>query len=246
MSASRNGLPIAIGAAGWLTTIFASALLAIGGRLAEAAWLVWVFKPLTTVLIIALALRVTNSRFGRHGAGAGSPTPERTGGQRYRLGVLAGLVASLAGDVFLIPEGLFVWGLVAFLVAHLCYLYAFTDGVRLFARAWPPMVIAAVALLILQRLWPGVPTELRGPVIAYVALLASMTAQALARAGVRRDRSARFAAVGGVLFLGSDALLALDRFHAPLPWAGLWVLATYWSAQTLIALSLSPRAREAR
>ena len=52
--------------------------------------------------------------------------------------VLAGLGLSLVGDVALmIPQG-FLAGLVAFLLAHLAYLVAFTrGGVRLAARPGP-------------------------------------------------------------------------------------------------------------
>jgi uncharacterized membrane protein YhhN len=48
---------------------------------------------------------------------------------------------------------------------------------------------------------------------------------------------------GSVLFMLSDALLALDKFVSPLPLAGLWVLASYYLAQVLIVqgrLSLEP------
>ena len=42
-------------------------------------------------------------------------------------------------------------------------------------------------------------------------------------------------AAGGALFVLSDALLATNKFHATLPWAPLWILATYWAAQWCIA-----------
>ena len=48
-------------------------------------------------------------------------------------------------------------------------------------------------------------------------------------------------ALAGLLFLTSDALLAANRFHAPLPMASLWILASYWAAQWLIASALAPR-----
>ena len=54
----------------------------------------------------------------------------------------------------------------------------------------------------------------------------------------RRDTSSALAALGGVFFVASDATLAIDRFVAPLPGAVVVVLATYWSAQALIGLSV--------
>ena len=46
------------------------------------------------------------------------------------------------------------------------------------------------------------------------------------------------AALGGILFMLSDALLAINHFHTGIPLAPLWVLATYYAAQTFIALSI--------
>ncbi len=53
-------------------------------------------------------------------------------------------------------------------------------------------------------------------------------------------------AIGGALFMSSDALLATNKFADPLPLASLWVLGTYWSAQWCIASWLAPRQSPAR
>jgi uncharacterized membrane protein YhhN len=159
--------------------------------------------------------------------------------------VLAGLACSLAGDVFLLwPTAGFLPGLVSFLLAHLAYLAAFTRVQRLAARALPFVAYALVAGAILAALWPGVPAALRLPVLLYVACLAAMAAQAaviaLAADGADAARRARVLALGGALFVASDALLAVNKFAAPLPLAGLWVLAPYWAAQWCIAGWLAP------
>jgi uncharacterized membrane protein YhhN len=190
--------------------------------------LAWVFKPLATALVIAFAWR----RGGR--------------GSLQRRAILAGLALSWLGDVALLwPRQGFVPGLVAFLLAHLAYLLAFTRGAR-FAAWWPAFAAyAVVAGGILVLLWPGVPAPLRGAVLAYVASLASMAAQAAVRWRVLRESNeapwARSAAIGGALFVFSDAMLAADRFAQPLPAASLLVLPAYWAAQWLIARSLPPR-----
>lgn len=44
--------------------------------------------------------------------------------------------------------------------------------------------------------------------------------------------------LGGILFATSDALLALDRFVTPLTHSQILVMATYYGAQLLIALSV--------
>jgi uncharacterized membrane protein YhhN len=188
----------------------------------DQPWLAMVFKPLATLGVIAFA-------FGR-----GRDTP------LARRWILAGLAASLAGDVALLwPERGFLPGLLCFLAAHLCYLVAFTRRTRLAARRGPFVAYALVAGAILAALWPGVPAPLRVPVLVYVVALAAMAAQAavLWRSGAPRGA---VLALGGALFVASDALLATNRFAGPLPLASLWVLATYWSAQWCIASALAP------
>ncbi len=210
----------------WLAAaLVASAALAI----ASAPWalampvLNFVFKPLATLIVIAYAWR----------RGHDAPLVRRW--------VLAGLVLSLAGDVALLwPKEGFLPGLVSFLLAHLAYLVAFTRVQRL--AAWPPAFVAyaGVAGVVLWRLWPGVPVALQWPVLAYVVCLGAMAAQA---AVLWRRGAARGAvlALGGALFMSSDALLAGNKFAGPLPWASLWILGTYWSAQWCIASWLKPR-----
>lgn len=207
-----------------------SAALAMAGSLLSLPALLYVFKPLSTLLIIA------------HAWPRGRATPG------LRRWVIAGLVFSLGGDVALmLGEGLFVVGLLCFLAAHLCYLWAFTRVQRLAAWPWAFVGYGLLAGAVLSQLWPGVPSALHGPVMAYVLCLAAMAAQAAvvwrggrgaADAGARR-RSAVLA-LGGLLFLVSDACLAINKFAGPLPLAALWVLLTYWSAQWCIASWLAP------
>jgi uncharacterized membrane protein YhhN len=214
-TAPRSLLPVAT---------IASALLAI----AAAPWaldlllLAFVFKPLTTLLVIA------------HGWPRGRDTP------LVRRWVLVGLMLSLVGDVALLwPREGFLPGLIAFLLAHLAYLAAFTRMERFARPAWPFMAYAVVAAAILAALWGGVPAGLRVPVAAYVVCLVSMAAQAAVvwrgAQGTSAARRAGWLAIGGALFVTSDALLAVNRFMASLPASSFWILATYWAAQWCIA-----------
>jgi uncharacterized membrane protein YhhN len=208
----------------WLSVLLASAALAI----LSAPWalnlpvLNFIFKPFATLAVIGYA-------WGR-GEGA------------VRTWVIAGLLLSLVGDIALLwPKEGFLPGLIAFLLAHLAYLVAFTRVAKFASRPLCFGVYALVAGAILWQLWPGVPGGLRVPVIAYVVCLAAMAAQAAVvwRAGAPRGA---VLALGGALFVASDALLATNKFMAPLPAASLWILATYWAAQWCIASWLERRA----
>ncbi len=209
----------------WLTAL---TLLCAALAIASAPWalntpaLNFVFKPLTTALIIVYAWRRGQDQAVQ------------------RRWVLVGLALSWCGDVALLwPQQGFLPGLVSFLLAHLAYLWAFTRQVRLARNANPFVGYAILAAAILWLLWPGVPAGLRLPVLAYVVGLGAMAAQA---AVVWRSGAARGAvlAAGGALFMLSDALLASNKFMQALPLSGLWILASYWLAQWCIASWLAP------
>ena len=93
-----------------------------------------------------------------------------------------------------------------------------------------------------HRLILGDPV-LKLAVAAYVAVIALMAAQAIGRATVLRDAGAVAVALGASSFMASDTLIALNRFVAPIPLAGLWILSTYYTAQILIVLHLRPQPR---
>jgi len=205
-----------------------SALLAIASApwAFDAAWLNGVFKPLTTVLIMTHAL----ARGGTQPA--------------VRRWIVTGLVLSLAGDVALIwPQQGFLPGLVAFLLAHIAYVVAFTREHRFGAKPAALAIYALVAGAVLALLWPSVPTGLRAPVTSYVLALTAMSAQtAVVGLGAHGDdrQRGRVLMIGGALFMTSDALLAINKFALPLPLSSLWILATYWAAQWCIASWLKP------
>ncbi|MFT4096563.1 MAG: lysoplasmalogenase [Rhodoblastus sp.] len=184
-------------------------------------------KALTTIVIIVYAWR-------------------RGGGDGYSRAIRAGLAASLAGDVFLLwPQQGFLPGLVSFLIAHLLYLYAFTDGMRRGFALAPTLGYVAYAAIALAFLWAHVPDGLRLPVVVYIAALLAMAAAAASRASREPSDAglARVAAIGAALFVISDTTLAFNKFAGPIPFAGAMVLTTYWLAQWAIASSLRPAAR---
>lgn len=209
--------------------LLAAVAAIIGASLdGDGRWLHWIAKPLATLLIAAIVWR----------ADAAPPG--------YRRAILLGMAFSCIGDIALmLPFDAFVPGLIAFLLAHLCYIVAFRAGFRagrglLFAAA----LLAVFAGINLAGLWPLLPNDLRIPVVVYVVVLALMATLALARAWAKNaatpsaPTSARWAAIGAVLFVISDSVLAWDRFGGGLPAATLCVLSTYYAAQYCIARSV--------
>ena len=199
-----------------------TALVHIRAEHTGPRWRVYVCKPLTTGLILLLALQMDGpvSSF-------------------YRNAVAAGLVFSLAGDVFLmLPQNRFAFGLGSFLVGHFFYIAAFTSvqGFRISVLCLAPFLLAAgvvYAMLLphLGRLWL--------PVLFYVLAIMAMAWQAAERWELSGDASSLLALAGALLFLVSDSALAFNRFRAPFHSAQAIVLSTYYAAQWLIALSVS-------
>lgn len=211
----------------WIAAVAVLAVSAIVGALApDLRWLHYASKPAATLAVAAMVLQASWAS------------------GRYRNAILAGLLLSTLGDVFLMlpqREGgpdWFVFGLASFLLAHVAYLVALCGRARFFARAWPFVAYAAVALAVAMVLWPRLPAALQAAVAVYVLLLSAMAAQAAAVWALRRDGGSALAALGGAFFVASDATLAIDRFVVPFPAAVVIVLATYWAAQLLIGLSV--------
>ncbi|MBE2198504.1 MAG: lysoplasmalogenase [Anaerolinea sp.] len=197
-----------------------TAVLAIRGEYQPTRTHVYIFKPLTTFLIILIALQ---------GSTPAAPA--------YKWLIVAGLILCLAGDVFLmLPPRYFIMGLGSFLAGHWFYIAAFSVGGTIFSWWLLPLLLYGGVIYALLHPHLG---KMRGPVIAYIVTILLMAWQALGRWSTVTTTPALLAAVGAVLFVISDSLLALDRFRQQFKLARLLVLTTYWSAQWLIALSVA-------
>ncbi len=212
-----------------LLTIILSVLIAASGFLTIRAKInahtrqEYLFKPLTTALIIVIALVETDPVSGT-----------------YQGLIVAGLVASLIGDVALMlpDDRWFLYGLLSFLGAHLLYIAAFNltrDGNAAWYYAVPFVVYGAVMI---AWLWPYL-GALRAPVLLYMGVILIMAWQAANRWLIEREvDSALLALAGAYLFVASDSVLAVERFRGTWRSAPIWVLSTYYAAQWLIALSV--------
>ncbi|WP_427914661.1 lysoplasmalogenase family protein [Ramlibacter sp. MMS24-I3-19] len=184
-----------------------------------------VFKPLALVLVIAFV--VLRWRRGQRPVG-------------FDGWLVAGLAFSLTGDVLLMLPGRFIQGLVAFLLAHLCFIVLFRQDVGWMPRPRALLATLGIGAAMYAVLFSSLGPVLRVAVALYVGVIATMAAQAIGRAAVLREPGAVAAAAGALLFMLSDTLLALNRFTAPLPLAPLLVLSTYYAAQLLIASNAHP------
>ncbi|WP_417270268.1 lysoplasmalogenase [Celeribacter sp.] len=122
--------------------------------------------------------------------------------------LVVALVLSAVGDIALSRDGqrAFLVGLVAFAIAHLGYLAVFAPRVLQWQFA-PIIVLAGAGFLTILKVIPK-RDPLTWPARAYAVIICLMTA-----AAVSLPVGLRVAALGAVLFLLSDLILAIRMFH---------------------------------
>lgn len=157
-----------------------------------------------------------------------------------------GLFFALCGDILLmLPQGLFIPGLVAFLLGHVAYLVGFNPTLP--ELNLPGALLAVMIGLTVTRVYRGIAAglhrsgqdNLRGPVLAYIIVIALMLLSAL-HTLVRPEwdaGAALLASLGALLFFFSDAILAWDRFVVPLKGSPMIVMMTYHLGQFLLAFA---------
>lgn len=150
--------------------------------------------------------------------------------------LVVGLVLCAAGDVLLIWDRTFDFGLLSFLLGHVAYVAAFHTATPV--TEWTRWILVPVALAsfgALFWLWPHLGHRKRS-VGAYVLVITVMVWGALAvTTGGAMDWKI---AVGAVLFYLSDLTVARDRFvQSDFINRGIG-LPMYYAAQILIALSV--------
>jgi uncharacterized membrane protein YhhN len=189
------------------------------GRKDLETWL----KPAVLVLLVATVLA----------AGALDHTPG--------VWLVVALVLGLVGDVALLDDTVeqrFVAGLAAFLLGHLAYVVCFAVlGLALDGRAVVAAAVIAVALVLgrADRILAGARRDggpaLVGPVVVYMLVIAAMTVTGW-------ETGSWWIAAGASVFVGSDTILAHNKFVRPLAWARPAIMVTYHVGQALIAVGV--------
>ena len=156
--------------------------------------------------------------------------------------VILALLFSWTGDVLLMFEStisnFFIFGLVAFLIAHIFYILFYESIIRkegLRKNYWwfIPVIIYYIALIYILSPNLG---DMTWPVRIYGIVICYMLIQAL-QAGRIKDLGAATSMIGGaVLFISSDSILAINKFYEPFNYAGIAIMLTYGIAQLLITL----------
>lgn len=137
----------------------------------------------------------------------------------------AALAFCFLGDLLLEFEDLFILGMTAFAVAHICIIRLFIARGAIGQLKLRPLILAVyvvAGIAMIVSAWNGLEAGLKPVVPVYAALLVGTAATSLStdlRAGI-----------GGLFFLLSDGLILLgeaDHIDRDATWTGLAIMATY-------------------
>ncbi|WP_075349000.1 lysoplasmalogenase [Algoriphagus marinus] len=160
--------------------------------------------------------------------------------------ILSALVFSWIGDILLLWEEFFLFGLAAFLIAQVCYIIGFKvaqkapeslfnyNFVKAFFINLPIYIIAAYLYYLINPNLGGY----KIPVIVYTIAIVSMVTTARERFGKSNSASFWQVFIGASLFFISDGLIAINRFYVSFPEADVLVMGTYAIAQLLIVMGI--------
>ncbi len=152
----------------------------------------------------------------------------------FRL-IVAALFLSWCGDLLLLADGLFIPGLVAFLLAHVAYICYFgfvapwKNGALKKNRLFLAGVLIYVSVLLFV-LFPYL-AALKIPVVIYSLAIGLMWLMAI---NTRPAPAASYFIAGACFFVLSDSLLAIQLFAVKSRLFGPFVMATYGAAQLLL------------
>lgn len=154
-----------------------------------------------------------------------------------RICLSGALIGSVCGDILLDLSyaNIFIFGLLAFLVAHLFY------AVLFFRYAKSPdgfgkVTIAGLVLFSGVMIWifRGVAPALYGPVVLYILVIVTMSIGALL---VSAENRLLF--WGAIMFIASDVVLAINKFLMAVPYGRIINISLYFIAQFMIITAAS-------
>lgn len=154
----------------------------------------------------------------------------------YNKLIFIGFIFSLFGDVFLMKViDKFMFGLIAFLIAHVFYIIAFVKrNKQLKILSSVPFYLIAGILAVFFSKYTG---DMTIPVIIYISIIITMAWRAFLQKNY--SNISKFAFIGALLFVFSDTNIAFTKFYSDYEFSKIVTIVLYWSAQYLIAKSVS-------
>lgn len=156
--------------------------------------------------------------------------------------LLSALAFSWIGDIILMfadkGELYFIFGLVSFLIAHIIFILLFTkqekENTTTNKLFWVGLIIVGIYLFgMLSLLYPSL-GDLKIPVTVYAITISTMLLMAIKGYFNWSKPNNLTVLLGALIFVSSDSILAINKFHSELPKSGFLIMITYIVAQFLI------------
>ncbi len=156
--------------------------------------------------------------------------------------IIAALSFSWIGDVVLLFEkqfsGLFIFGLLSFLAAHIFYAAYFWQIGKVNLIDSKPRFAVIIAVLVYSVafyffLFPNV-GSLRIPILIYMILISLMLLTSIHAFNLRSQTFGKICVAGTMLFTFSDSILAINRFVVSIYLGSSLVMLVYATSQLLI------------
>ena len=88
-----------------------------------------------------------------------------------------------------------------------------------------------LGIVVTQQLWPEL-GKLKFPVLGYI-----IVSMIMGFGAAIHSPQSNLAIIGAILFMLSDACIAINKFLRPIPYRDFMVMSSYYAAQLLLALS---------
>lgn len=193
-----------------------------------------IFKTVTSILFVFISI---------------SGYVENNTNFTYFIFILLGLILSLFGDIFLISakenensmSKNFIYGLLSFSFTHIFFSIGFIsiNGFNIYTIIFT-ILLSSISVFILKSI-NGLDFKGMFKYVAFYAIVISfMFAQSLNLYFINKSNfNILIVAIGALLFVLSDLILAFDYFYKKPPkFLGVLNLLVYYTAQALIALSV--------
>jgi len=197
-------------------TFFTSSILDIIGVAANLIWLQTIFKPLIILSLITLYYSTVIERNNWY---------------------LLALFFSFLGDVFLLDKnGYFLLGIGSFLITQILFIKLIIsqlEKVRIhhfIITLLPFVVYFTVLISIIQENL----TEFMIPVVIYGITISFFGMVSLLNYFIDKSKRSLVLLIGAVLFIASDSMIALNKFHEPRILYPVAIMITYIVAQYFI------------
>ncbi len=201
---------------GLTVLFFAVAIIEIVGVYLNSSLLQSIFKPMIMLSLMALyyfSVRKKNNLY------------------------LLALAFSFLGDVFLLDKNsMFIYGIAAFLITQVLYVYIIVKQMEkpsFFYKYLYAFLFANYVVYLIVLLKPNL-GEMLYPVVIYGVTIAIFGWVATLNYVTQRTKPTLVLMMGAVLFIASDSMIALNKFHEAKEFYPIAIMSTYVLAQYLI------------